>query len=272
MMLDNAFEQEASEADWNDSLTALPCALVPSLNIYSLFGLPAAVSTLTALTQLKALDSADNGNLRSGMSADRLQPLRSLSQQSLGSCDISGNAEELLSLPALGGLQAPQLSNCRLQAVPQLTAPDLSSNAILAALQLLRQVDIGFCDLAALPEQLAALTGLTRLTLTGNQLTGDWLHLLPLIQLQYLEMSDCGLTAVSQPLSTLTALTRLDLAHKQLTGGWQHLLPLTQLQYLEMCNCVLSAVPRKLSALTALTRLDLRHSYELTAAGSTCCP
>jgi hypothetical protein len=41
------------EAQWSDSLTALPSSLVTSLAVRSSWGLPTAVSHLTALTRLE---------------------------------------------------------------------------------------------------------------------------------------------------------------------------------------------------------------------------
>ncbi|KAL4852677.1 hypothetical protein ACK3TF_006244 [Chlorella vulgaris] len=260
----------ASNEYWNDSLTALPPSLVTSLSACVLEQ-PAAVSALTALTRLE-LNYADylGDNLSIRISA-YLQPLMRLRQLSVFKSDIGDNAEELLSLRALAGLQALQLTHCWLERIPRalsaltrLTALDLSSNRIsamapLAALQRLQQLDLSFCSLTAVPEQVSELTALTRLDLADNeQLAGGWLHLLPLTQLQYLEVNSCSLVAVPQQLSALTALTRLDLSgNEQLAAGWHLLLPLTQLQDLGLGLCGLTAVPQQLSALTALTRLDL---------------
>ncbi|KAI3434412.1 hypothetical protein D9Q98_002490 [Chlorella vulgaris] len=133
------------------------------------------------------------------------------------------------------------------------------ANAPWAALQRLTDLGLWDCYLTAVPEQLSALTALTRLILRGNErLTSGWQHLLPLTQLQGLDLSWCNLTAVPEQVSALTALTRLDLSHSyELTGGWHHPLPLTRLLDLNLSSCGVTAVPQQLSALTALTRLDL---------------
>ncbi|KAI3434379.1 hypothetical protein D9Q98_002457 [Chlorella vulgaris] len=259
----------ASNEYWNDSLTALPPSLVTSLSACVLEQ-PAAVSALTALTRLE-LNYADylGDNLSIRISA-YLQPLMRLRQLSVFKSDIGDNAEELLSLRALAGLQALQLTHCWLERIPRalsaltrLTALDLSSNRIsamapLAALQRLQQLDLSFCSLTAVPEPVSELTALTRLDLADNeQLAGGWHLLLPLTQLQDLGLGLCGLTAVPQQLSALTALTRLDLGCNPLAGGWQHLLALTQLQDLQLSGCGLTAVPQQMSARAALTRLHL---------------
>ncbi|KAL4853205.1 Receptor-like protein 50 [Chlorella vulgaris] len=270
----DALQHESSEQERNSSLMALPSSLVTSLTTHN--PLPAAVSALTALTSLVSEAVIDEQMeeediLFSSISAHQLRPLMQLRQLSLGNCDISGNAEELLSLPALAGLQALDLDSCQLQAAPralsaltQLTALDLSSNdvsatAALANLHRLRVLVLFNCCLAVVPKQLAALTALTRLDLSSNsRLAGGWQHLLPLTQLRQLNLCECGLRAVPQELLALTALTQLDVSiNLDISSGWQHLLPLTQLQNLDLSSCGLNALPRPLSALTALTRLVL---------------
>lgn len=91
-----------------------------------------------------------------------------------------------------------------------------------------------------MPEQLSALTALTRLDLSDNsRRAGGWQHLIPLTQLQDLYLSGPGLTAVPEHVSALIALTRLDLSAISLLDiGWRHLVPLTQLR-----NILLNGVP-----------------------------
>jgi Leucine-rich repeat (LRR) protein len=91
-----------------------------------------------------------------------------------------GNADEVLSLPALAGLQALTLRDCKLWRLPRavsaltaLTFIDLCRNDILdlaplAALQRLQSLNLSFCSLKAVPQQVSALTALTRLVLSTN--------------------------------------------------------------------------------------------------------
>ncbi|KAL4855745.1 Malignant fibrous histiocytoma-amplified sequence 1 [Chlorella vulgaris] len=133
-----------------------------------------------------------------------------------------------------------------------------SALAPLATLQHIESLDLQACRLKAVPEQVSALTALTRLDLSRNWgLAGGWQHLLPLTQLQALRLYSCRLTALPEQLAALTALTALDLEDNHQVKSWQHLLPLTILRDLSLDDCSLKAVPQQLSALTALTHLDL---------------
>ncbi|KAL4855184.1 Leucine-rich repeat and death domain-containing protein 1 [Chlorella vulgaris] len=267
-----------SEAEWNDTLTGLPPALVTSLAVRLQPELPTSVSTLTALTRLEfTADNGEDDDLPGNLDTHLLRPLTRLRHLSLVDCDLGVTAEELLSLPALAGLQVLQLPCCNLEQVPlalsgltQLTSLALSnpraevhniimSTAPLATLRRLEGLKLNCCNLIAVPQQVSVLSALTRLSLNENaRLVGGWQHLLPLMQLQDLDLSWCSLTAVPEQLSALTALTRLDFSRNEhLSGGWQHLLLLMQLQDLDVATCTLAAVPKWLSALTALTRLNL---------------
>ncbi|KAI3431410.1 hypothetical protein D9Q98_004463 [Chlorella vulgaris] len=279
-------DRVASEAEWSDGLTALPSSLVTSLAVRSSWGLPTAVSHLTALTRLEFdadeyidLESVADGDLPFSIHAHPLRPLTRLRQLRLqcgDECHIGKTAEELLSLPALAGLQALWLNGCSLQAMPRalsaltrltslsLAGDDITVTAPLATLRRLQCLDLAVCKLKAVPEQVSALTALTSLDLFANKLASGWQHLLPLKQLQDLNLHGCSLRAVSHPLSALTGLTRLSLSQHKLAIGWQHLQPLVQLQDLSLLTCSLTAVPRQVSALTGLSRLDLFCNRELT--------
>jgi Leucine-rich repeat (LRR) protein len=99
----------------------------------------------------------------------------------------------------------------------------MSTLVPLTTLQRLQSLDLSHCSLAALPEQLLALTALTRIDLGQNwRLDGNWQHLLTLTQLQDLSLKQCNLTDVPQQVSELTALARLDLlqtAHWTVAGS-----------------------------------------------------
>ncbi|KAI3434393.1 hypothetical protein D9Q98_002471 [Chlorella vulgaris] len=272
----DALQRESSEQERNDSLTALPSSLVTSLTARN--PLPAAVSALTALTSLVSEAIIDESLQRddvplASLSTHHLRPLMRLRQLRLSFNDLSGIAEELLSLPALAGLQELALCSCKLQAMPRalsaltrLTALNLSRSSVsatasLATLQRLQSLEISYCGLTAAPEQLSALTALTRLDLVYNPLAGGWQHLLALAQLFDLNIGLCGLTALPEQVSALTALTRLVLTgNGNMNGGWHHLLPLTQLQDLDLSWCDLLTVPEQVSALAALNRLNLSRN------------
>jgi Leucine-rich repeat (LRR) protein len=116
------------------------------------------------------------------------------------------------------------------------------------------------------PEQVSALTALTRLDISGSRgLAGGWQHLLHLTRLRDLNLRALDLQAVPQQLSALTGLTRLNLLdNQQLAGDWQQLLlPLTQLCDLDLSFGSFAAVPEQVSALTALTCLNLTYNWSL---------
>ncbi|KAI3429644.1 hypothetical protein D9Q98_005730 [Chlorella vulgaris] len=279
---DDAVEHKASEVEWNDTLTALPPAQVTSLAVRLQPELPTSVSTLTALTRLEfTANNGEDEELRGNLDTHLLRPLTRLRHLRLENCDLGVTAEELLSLPALAGLQVLQLPFCDLEQVPSalsalthltslvLYNPIIMSAAPLATLWRLESLELDSCRFEAVPHQLSMLTALTRLNLHDNpRLVGGWQHLLPMRQLRELDLSWCYLTAIPQELSALTALTSLDLGFnrhmsdgwRHLSDGWQHLLPLRQLQDLSLHGCGLTAVPDQVSALTALTSLALSHN------------
>jgi hypothetical protein len=214
LLLEPDDEEDDYQLSWNwtNSLTSMPSSRVTSLAMHLPIGLPSAVSTLTALTrlELKFIECVSlNSNEESEdyckmefMSAHHLRPLTRLRQLSFEDSSMSDNADELLSLPALAGLQALRLARCHLE---------------------------------QLPRALSALTRLTVLNLSGTRVSA-LAPLAALQRLQSLDLRKCSLAAVPQQLSGLTALTRLDLSNWQLAGGWQHLLPLTRLRNLNLCG------------------------------------
>ncbi|KAI3426229.1 hypothetical protein D9Q98_008605 [Chlorella vulgaris] len=257
-----------SQAEWNHSFKALSSSLVLSLAVHSPFGLPAATSNLTALTRLalgpdvKLLrlpweQGTEEGeeevdHLPSRLSVHHLGPLQQLRQLSLCKRDIGGIAEELLSLPALAGLQALRLEQL-----------DRGWQHLQPLNTLLQSLHLPYCGLTAIPEHVSVLTALTRLDLPNNSLERGWEHLQPLKPLlQRLNLAYCGLTAVPEHVSVLTALTRLNLyGTEALAGGWQHLQPLTRLQKLHQ-NTALPAwqVPPALANLPHVQILN--HEVE----------
>jgi hypothetical protein len=116
-------ENKESEVEWNDSLAALPPSLIASLAVHPSFGLPSAVSALTALTRLERNYPDMAADLKGdfwpfSISAHHLQPLMQLRQLSFEGYGMCDTAEELLSLPALAGLQALDLPYCCLKGMP----------------------------------------------------------------------------------------------------------------------------------------------------------
>jgi hypothetical protein len=156
---------QESLVEWNDSLAALPPSLITLLAVHPPFGLRTAVSARTALTRLELAytDTATDeeiGTLDLSISAHHLRPLMRLRRLGMAAVDMSGNADELLSVPALAGLQALDPRNCGLQASP----PSLSFLTHLIALSSSEKV-LWICTSAL--ASLAALQQLQSLDLSG---------------------------------------------------------------------------------------------------------
>ncbi|KAL4858212.1 Receptor-like protein 49 [Chlorella vulgaris] len=248
-------------------IAALPPHLVSCLTVNT--GLPAAGSTLTALTSLSISGHFNPSHV------SLLGPLSRLQQLSMNSVHVGSTAEEVLTLPGLQRLHTLKLIDCKLGKLPralsalqQLTSLNLSDNRIyatapLATLQRLEQLTLVRCHLQAVPKQASVLTCLTRLDLSLNsQLEHGWQRLLPLTRLQDLSLSDCDLTAVPEQVSALTALIHLDVSDNEwLDSGWQHLLPLTRLRRLNVQRVRLprweSLVEQPTPKLSALPQLRL---------------
>ncbi|MDO3701783.1 Imm1 family immunity protein [Micromonospora sp. C28SCA-DRY-2] len=121
-------------------------------------------------------------------------------------------------------------------------------------------LDLSRLSLAALPESLAGLPGLTELLLVGNNLTElpDWLG--DLTALTRLGLGFNQLTAVPESLGNLTSLTWLGLSGNQLRALPESLSRLTALTWLDLSHNQLSELPRWVGELTFLTRLDLTEN------------
>jgi Leucine-rich repeat (LRR) protein len=165
------------------SITALPAALVTWLTVYTSSVLPADVSTLTALDWLNLRGPCTN--VHQQISAQLLQPLSKLRVLCMRRIDLACG-QQLLSLPALRGLQAWEMDYGVLQrltpgTLAQLTGLTLFRSRIttaapLAALQRVGHMSLCSCSLRAVPEGLSALTALTRLDLsynTGRRVAGS---------------------------------------------------------------------------------------------------
>lgn len=107
----------------------------------------------------------------------------------------------------------------------------LGDAALATALPpVLEWVSLAENGLTAVPAAVPALTDLTGLVLSGNQLmNGGWQQLTGLRQLQLLYVDSCGLTAVPPAFSQLVGLTSLHMHHNPIASGWEHLAPLTAL-------------------------------------------
>jgi hypothetical protein len=115
-----------------------------------------------------------------------------------------------------------------------------------------------------LPPETAGLINLTRLHLSGNQLTALPPEIARLTNLTDLDLSGNKLTAFPPEITRLTNLKYLNLNGSQLTVLPPEIARLTNLTDLHLLRSQLTALPPEIAALTDLAHLDLRYN-QLTA-------
>lgn len=234
------------EGGWEN----LPASLRElDLSKCSLRLLPSALSVLTRLSSLDlSSDYLESSNRISGGSSwEHLAP--SLERLDLGLC---GLRQVPAALSTLSRLRTLSLFACHIEGGWQRLPPCL------------RELDLRNC-VRQLPVELAGLTQLTRLLLSGGYddeeieddeagffVEGGWAHLPA--SLRELDLTDAGLSDVPEPLARLTQLSALVLSGNAIAGGWA-CLP-GQLERLDLSSCV-RHIPEELAALTALTQLGL---------------
>ena len=178
-------------------------------------GLPAALSTLTALTFLD-VETVSFGWSSEATSDDeeppqpveliRCQHLLPLHQlQHLSLTNVASSADVAAALPALMALTRLHCHSSPLGAPADVDWQQLSSVTGL------KHLELCYCGLTAVPEQVSALTTLTGLCLFRNpDLVGGWQHLLPLTGLRDLSLYGVPLPdGVPPEVAALPALERL---------------------------------------------------------------
>ena len=101
-----------------------------------------------------------------------------------------------------------------------------------------------------MPAQLAGLTQLSKLHISGRGIKGGWQHLRWHLRQSRLT---CTLREVPAELAGLTQLGELQLGSCKVHGGWQQ----RQLLDLGLADCDLRHVPGGLVGLAQLSKLDL---------------
>lgn len=181
-----------------------------------------------------------------------------LTRVSLGGCGLRG----LYRVPPCL-TQLPHLRSLGLQFMEP--GADLSGLSSLTGLQ---YVDLSNCSLGYVPEELAALTNLTSLTLNNNEQLGGTGNaerieqLAHLSSLQCLELRDCALKCIPQSVVGLTSLRTLLVGYNDLTAD--DVIPqgpyLAGLEVLGISNSMpdpVSLVPALLRPLVAATSLQV---------------
>ncbi|EFN50796.1 hypothetical protein CHLNCDRAFT_141839 [Chlorella variabilis] len=249
MPLDNpAIQQYISQEQVCACLSALPASLVASLAGGDITGhaLPSRLPTsaLARLTRLTSLELPLHFKFVASGDAANLWQLTALQRLRLESSLCTGAWRGLAALSQLQHLEincgaVPPFKDlpAGLSTLTALTHLDLSTlklppqeHAILpqhlqrlSLLQhlslyrvatsddvMLQHLELSFCDLAAVPEQLSALTALTRLNLSDNDtMVGGWQHLRPLTRLRELDLLGVPLPdGVPPEVAALPALER----------------------------------------------------------------
>lgn len=130
----------------------------------------------------------------------------------------------------------------------------------IAELTNLRELDLSGNLINHLPPEMGRLTNLTALHLGENPLV----HLPPLIgqliNLTSLNLADTGLTDLPPEIFQLTNLVRINLRGNQLTELSPQIGRLTELAWLDLSGNRLTRLPPQIGQLQHLTRLELRDN------------
>jgi Leucine-rich repeat (LRR) protein len=133
----------------------------------------------------------------------------------------------------------------------------------------LEELDLGDCNLRALPEGIGGLTGLRKLVISNNhELTTLPEGLCSLMGLEELHLGDCNLRALPEGIRGLTGLKALNLSYNhELTALPEGLCSLMGLAELDLEDCGLGELPEAIGGLTGLRKLDLWNNREPAGLG-----
>jgi len=123
-----------------------------------------------------------------------------------------------------------------------------------------RYLKLAFSGISALPHEIAQLTSLEILDLTGNKLTALPPEIGRLTSLEGLDLGGNQLTALPPEIGLLTSLQTLDLQSNQLTDLPPEIGRLTSLEGLGLGDNKLTALPPEIVQLTSLKRLWLQKN------------
>ncbi len=154
-----------------------------------------------------------------------------------------------------------------IQSIPDSQLTELPPE--IAKLTNLRRLDLSGNQLTELPPEIAKLTKLQSLDLNGNQLTELPPEITKLTKLRNLDLGDSifsrydsninrnQLTELPPEITKLTNLRRLDLSGNQLTELPPEIAKLTNLRRLDLSGNQLTELPPEIAKLTKLQELDL---------------
>ncbi|KAL4458062.1 hypothetical protein ABPG75_012927 [Micractinium tetrahymenae] len=261
---------------------------------------------LSALTALRCLDPSSNWDVQDW---ERLAGLTALTKLDMDYCGLASLPQQhsLLACASFTGLHSLALG----QDIPEEMLGDEEpppSDTLPTDLLLryphLTSLELDYCGLTSLPQQLSSLPALSSLCTQLTRLHADYcpdvalgelsaLSALRALSLKGCDLSNAGRAAglfalsglhhlvslnihgahseeVPAAVSTLSQLTCLDISY---TGsslgplyGWKHLLPLRQLASLDLTSCGLTCIPPHLRTLTALQQLRLDRNPALATS------
>jgi internalin A len=122
-----------------------------------------------------------------------------------------------------------------------------------------KELDLSYCRLSNIPQDVASLTSLESLNLAGNAIETITLNLLPR-NLQKLDLQGNEATSISDLAINLTALTVLDLSFNELTALPPTLGDLAALESLDLEHNQLTALPLSLGKLLHLKQIELSNN------------
>lgn len=125
----------------------------------------------------------------------------------------------------------------------------------------LASLDLSFCDLSRIPNDIEKLTSLLNLNLNSNHLTEFPVSITKLTSLQKLHLNYNNFQSLPKEIGNLKSLKVLDLASNKLEIIPNDIGKLAILQELNIDNNRLAILPKTIEALTSLTKLYVGQNY-----------
>lgn len=235
--------------------------------------------------KLKSLKSLDLSACELTSLPDELENLQKLENLHLSNNVFKDFPKTLCKLKSLKELY---LSNCGLSAVPdeianlkQLESLGIGMNAIfinldvfdelnrnkfrnkftnfpkvLCELITLKELDLRYCNLSFLPDEIGKLKQLERLILRGNKITHLPKTFYKLAQLKELDCNQCSVKSLPDKFENLQELEILDL-NGDFKAFPKAICKLKNLKILHLSDCGLTSLPDELANLQKLEKLSL---------------
>lgn len=217
---------------------------------WSLNDLPSCVGELHWLKHLNSVRS-DFAPIREG-STSWLARLGNLETLSVNNLDNRLNPQFLVTVCQLGKLQTLELNYCRLQSLPE----------EIANLRNLQRLHLVGNELKELPDSLAGMSWLKHIDLSGNSRLGTVPAVIRVLNLESLILINCGLSRVPSWIGEFQGLKTLALAaNRDCVAVPDSIWQLTNLESLDLSSLRVfgnrGSLPESVGNLKKLTKLDL---------------